>query len=206
MENFNELALNWDAEPRRQDRAYAVAGEMRRVIADMHMMEGFEYGCGTGILSFCLQQNLKKIWLGDSSEGMLQVLQDKIKIHGITNMEPLKIDLTTDKLPDHKFDLIYTLMTLHHIIDTKGIIEAFYELLSPEGYLCIADLEKEDGSFHDKDFEGHNGFDRSELSQILAAAGFEIRENMICYNNIKKSSSGEDKVYPIFLIICQKMP
>ncbi len=204
MDNFNELAQNWDAEPRRLERAKLVAGEMISAIPDISEMEGFEYGCGTGLLSFSLQQNLKKIWLGDSSEGMLQVLQDKIKKYGIDNMEPLKIDLTVDELPKHKFNLIYTLMALHHIIDIKSILETFYELLMPKGYLCICDLDKEDGTFHEEDFVGHLGFDRSELSEMLTKSGFEILSNKICYDNIKKSSTGEVKVYPLFLIVCRK--
>ncbi len=205
MENFNELALNWDAEPRRLERAKVVAGEIISSIPGMSELEAFEYGCGTGLLSMSLQQNLNKIWLGDSSEGMLKVLQDKIEKHGITNMKTLRIDLTTDELPKHKFDLIYTLMTLHHIMDTDSIIKAFHKLLRPAGYLCIADLDKEDGSFHEDDFTGHNGFDRIELTQLLIEAGFEIISDKICYNNIKKSSSGENRGYPMFLIICRKM-
>ena len=39
-------------------------------------------------------------------------------------------------------------MTLHHIPDTNGILNKFHALLEPNGYLLVADLEKEDGSFH----------------------------------------------------------
>ena len=47
-----------------------------------------------------------------------------------------------------RFDLVYTLMTLHHIPDTAKILGSFQALLQPGGVLCIADLDKEDGSFH----------------------------------------------------------
>ena len=46
-------------------------------------------------------------------------------------------------------------------------------LLAPDGRLCIADLDHEDGSFHGEDFTGHHGFRRPELADQLAAAGFD---------------------------------
>jgi hypothetical protein len=54
---------------------------------------------------------------------MHEVLQEKIDQNAITNMMPLYIDLLKDPLPDEKFDLIYSLMTMHHIIDTENILE-----------------------------------------------------------------------------------
>ena len=57
------------------------------------------------------------------------------------------------------FDLIYTLMVLHHVGDVETIIRKFRGLLNPGGYLAIADLYSEDGSFHGEGFSGHMGFD-----------------------------------------------
>lgn len=41
-------------------------------------------------ISFSLHKYLKNIILGDSSEGMLSVLEKKIQKNNITNMKPLK--------------------------------------------------------------------------------------------------------------------
>ncbi|PKP37323.1 MAG: class I SAM-dependent methyltransferase, partial [Bacteroidetes bacterium HGW-Bacteroidetes-15] len=73
------------------------------------------------------------------------------------------------------------------------------------GYLCIADLVKEDGSFHSNldNFRDHNGFDRKELSEILTQNGFNVEYYNICYE-IEKSIGNEIKKYPLFLIICKK--
>ena len=110
-------------------------------------MTGFEYGCGTGLLSFNLQPHLKKITLADNSEGMLSVLKRKIRQNDLPNMLPIKIDLLEDAMPNENYDLIYTLMALHHIVETEKIIKQFHSLMKPGGYLCIADLEKEDGTY-----------------------------------------------------------
>lgn len=201
VENFDQLALNWDQESRRIQRAQAVAGEILREIPGISGMQGFEYGCGTGLLSFQLQPCLKKIWLADSSDGMLQILKQKIAAQGISNMEPLLLDLTVDELPEPamQIDLIYTLMTLHHVIDVDKVLSRFYELLAPEGILCIADLEKEDGSFHGKDFNGHNGFDTAELAETLHNIGFDNIKSSICYQTLNKG-----RQYPVFALFATK--
>ena len=165
MEDFNLKAANWDNEPRRIERAAVIAHEMIADIPDIKGMAGFEYGCGTGLLSFNLRSKLGKIVLGDSSEGMLEVLKQKISQNNVTNMETLNIDLEKDNLPDAEYDLIYTLMTLHHILDLDKVINEFYKALKPDGYLCIADLDQEDGTFHGDGFIGHNGFNRDEIGQ-----------------------------------------
>ena len=127
-------------------------------------MTALEYGCGTGLVSFALQPQLGHITLADSSTGMLAVLREKIAAGNIQNMTPVQLDLITDPLPAERYQLIYTLLTLHHIPDTDKILRAFYQLLDSSGYLCVADLDKEDGTFHEDEFHGHLGFDREELS------------------------------------------
>jgi hypothetical protein len=58
VENFDELALTWDNDPRRAERAKVVAEEIIKAIPDLDKMQGFEYGCGTGLLSLNLQSHM----------------------------------------------------------------------------------------------------------------------------------------------------
>ncbi len=203
MENFNEKALNWDNEPRRLERARGIADNIRNALPCLQHMNGLEYGCGTGLLSFELQKDFSEITLADNSEGMLDVVKQKIAVSNIRNMTPKLLDLTRSSM-DEKFDVIYTLMTLHHILDIGKIISKFRKLLNPSGYLCIADLAEEDGSFHGKDFIGHKGFKREYLMGILNRFGFKELCWKICYNNLKRFEDGTEKSYPIFLLIVQK--
>lgn len=203
-ENFDKLALTWDNEPRRIERAQAVAREIINTIPNLSEMSGFEYGCGTGLLSFNLQPYLKYITLGDNSDGMLMVLKEKIQNANIENMTPLNVDLTKDKMPNIKSDLAYTLMTMHHIENIDDVIKAFYTILNPGGYLFIADLEEEDGSYHEKEFVWHNGFNRKELSRIIKSNGFKIISDKICYEIIKKYNIDQERKYPVFIMIAQK--
>jgi ubiquinone/menaquinone biosynthesis C-methylase UbiE len=201
MTDFDSRAKDWDEVPGRVERANAVAAAIREQVALSREMKALEYGCGTGLLSFALQAELGTITLADSSSGMLEVLREKIARGGITNMSPLRLDLAVDPVPAERFDLVYTLMTLHHIPDTAKILGSFHDLLQPCGVLCISDLDKEDGSFHshEPDFAGHNGFERAGLGRELEEAGFTNVRFNTCYSLIK-----DGRAFALFLAVAEK--
>ena len=118
-------------------------------------------------------------------------------------MKPVLLDLAVDPLPVDRFHLIYTLMTLHHIPQVNLVLQAFSNLLEPEGWLCIADLDQEDGSFHDATFTGHNGFERAALGARLTSLGFlEVRFDTAYL--MRKIIAGLPHEYPVFLATCLK--
>lgn len=201
--HFDVNAATWDADPAKQARALAVAREIRNQVPLSPQMHALEYGCGTGLLSFALQPRLGRISLADSSEGMLTVLNEKILVSRIENMRPLKLDLVTDPLPHERYDLIYTLMTFHHIEDTAALLRSLHTVLAPSGYLCVADLDAEDGSFHGQGFDGHNGFDRRELAAKAESAGFRKPAFTTAFRMSKGEGSAQ-REYPVFLMVAQK--
>jgi ubiquinone/menaquinone biosynthesis C-methylase UbiE len=202
--NFDEKANEWDT-PEKQERAENIANAIRSNVPLSKEMSAFEYGCGTGLLSFELREEIGLITLADDSEGMLEVLREKIKIKSLEDMRPVKVNLSTDPLPDERFDLIYTMMTLHHIPDTQQILSQFYELLNSSGYLCIADLDKEDGSFHGPDADVHKGFGRKELASLAEKTGFTNVEFSTAYNlEHEINEQGETKMFPVFLMAAKK--
>jgi SAM-dependent methyltransferase len=204
MTNFDERAKDWDSDPKKVERARVTADAIRNAIPLSINMSALEYGCGTGLLSFALQADLDQITLADTSQGMLDVLAEKIATAGVTNMRPVKLDLATDPLPAERFQLTYSLMTLHHIPDAKGILGKFHALLEPGGFLLIADLDKEDGSFHtDGTTDVHLGFECSELQGWVEAAGFDNIRFSTAYI-ITKKIEGEEKTFPVFLLSARK--
>jgi hypothetical protein len=80
-------------------------------------------------------------------------------------------------------------------------------MLNPGGYLCIADLVTEDGSFHSEhpDFDGHNGFDCYEIQIYLINNGFKIDYYKTCYKITKTVNNSETKQFPVFLVIGKKI-
>lgn len=203
MTTFDQKAATWDSDPRRAERARAVAEGIRASVPLHPGMAALEYGCGTGLLSFALRESLGPITLADSSLGMLAVLAEKIAAGSIRNMTPLRLDLAIDPLPNERFQLIYTLMALHHVADTAKLFEGFYTLLEAQGFLCIADLDKEDGSFHGPGFPGHKGFDRGELRELAGQIGFREIEFRTVFYVTKELEVGK-KEFPVFLMTARK--
>ncbi|MBS1228200.1 MAG: Methyltransferase type 12 [Proteobacteria bacterium] len=202
--NFDSRAKTWDDDPMKTARAEAVAREIRAQVTLTPQMSALEYGCGTGLLSFALREQFKHLTLADSSSGMLAVLEGKIASGAIANMTALKLDLASDPLPRERFDLIHSLMTLHHIDDTDALLHALYALLKSPGYLCLADLDSEDGSFHGADFHGHRGFDRETLRRQASDAGFRNIRFTTVFTIRKAVASGGEKDFPVFLLVAEK--
>lgn len=203
--SFDHKAGDWDANPMHVERANAIAECMRQQAHLTPSMHGFEFGCGTGLLSFALRDAFGKITLADTSSGMLDVLRDKIAAAGIVNMRPLRIDLTADALPAERYDVVYSAMTLHHIPDTRRILEVWREILAEGGTLCIADLDAEDGSFHEDDDETdvHLGFARDALQTLAEACGYDQVRFCTAYT-VKKLRGGVLRDYPVFLMTARK--
>ena len=202
--DFDAKAKTWDSDPVKQERALAVAAALRQRVPLSRDWRALEYGCGTGLLSFALHAELSQITLADSSPGMLAILAEKITAAGLTHLHPLALDLLTDPPPAGRYDLIYTLMTLHHVAELERLLRAFHGLLRAGGWLGIADLDREDGSFHGGGFAGHHGFDRTALGAQLADAGFGEVDFSTCYVMQKATDRGM-REYPLFLAVAARM-
>ena len=196
MTNFDERAKDWDADPMKVERARIVADAIRSALPLRPEMTALEYGCGTGLLSFFLRTEFASITQADTSQGMLDVLSGKIKAAGVANMFPVRLDLGTDPLPVVRFHVLYSLMTLHHIPDTDGILQKFQAVLEPGGWLALADLDREDGSFHCSEVtDVHHGFAREKLQAQVEAAGFRD----VAFRTVFEIPKG-GRVYPVFLM------
>jgi len=197
--DFDTRAATWDEDPVKHERAAAVAAGIRQRLALTAATRVLDYGCGTGLLGLLLQPYVGPLTLADSSAGMLAVLKAKIAGAGLSDVHAVTLDLDSDPLPAERFDLIVTLMTLHHIADTDRILRDFRSLLRAGGHLCVADLDAEDGSFHGPDFNGHKGFDREALARRVRDAGFATVDFTTVYRMHKPTDHGQVE-FPIFLM------
>jgi ubiquinone/menaquinone biosynthesis C-methylase UbiE len=204
MTNFDKHAKDWDSDPMRTERALAVADLIRSTLPLKKSMTALEYGCGTGLLSFFLRDNFFSITLADTSSGMLDILSEKIKSANVYNMHPVKLDLLSDPITAVRFNIVYSLMTLHHIRQIDTVLQKFHSLIISGGWLCIADLDTEDGSFHgDTETGVHKGFERSALQKQIEDAGFQNVKFTTAYN-ITKTVNGIEKVFPVFLMTAKR--
>lgn len=171
-ERFDAKAATWDADPAKIAQAEQIAAAITTAVPLDRSMRLLEYGAGTGLVTQALAPSVGTLTLADNSAGMRTVIQTKIEAGALPSAQVWDLDLQTQQAPAETFDLIVTSLVLHHVRDLEAVLAGFAELLASGGYLCIADLDAEDGSFHDHDFDGHHGFDRDELSASMTAAGF----------------------------------
>jgi len=203
MNEFDEKAATWDDDPKKVERALKIAKTLQRYFKGKSFKKGLEYGSGTGLLGFQLADMIKEITLMDQSSEMIKIAKKK-QSPSFKKITALQYDLLTDPLPNEKYDFIVTLLTMHHIEDTETILRKFNTLLNDGGILAIIDLEKEDGSFHDYDFDGHLGFEKKKLETQLKEAGLKPSDYFTIYTIRKESRQTDSKEYPLFISIAEK--
>ncbi|MCX6179921.1 MAG: class I SAM-dependent methyltransferase [Chlorobiales bacterium] len=208
-DKFNREASQWDENPQRRAVALEVAKAIIAATNPKNTMSALEFGCGTGLVTMEIAPLVKSLAAIDTSREMLFVLKEKIRTSGIENIEVSSTNLSSPSesaFNEKSFDLIYSSMTLHHIDDTAGFIIRIANLLSPGGIVALADLDLEDGFFHDDPLEKvHHGFDREALTDLLKAAGLEPLSFETIYTFNKTNRSGVAAVYPVFLVTANKI-
>lgn len=202
MNEFDIKAAGWDSNPMHTERSKAVAGHIRKLIPLRKDMQALEFGAGTGTTSLFLADSLGSITMMDSSPVMVEKMKEKISEGMIPDLKAICFDLEKQEF-DGKFDLIFTQMVLHHVSDTDSIILKFSRLLNPGGYIAIADLYSEDGSFHGMDFTGHKGFDPGKLGIILQKHKFGNISHGKCFTIEKETKEHGKAKFDIFILTAQ---
>lgn len=204
MNEFDIKAAVWDSNLMHVDRAGTIAGRILTRIPLNPSMKALEYGAGTGLASFFLRDSLKEVAMMDNSPEMVRIMNEKVNSSGSANLKAVCLDLEKNELNNENFDLIFTIMVLHHVSDVGLITKKFFRILNPGGYIAIADLYPEDGSFHGNGFTGHKGFDPEALSSLLKNHGFSDISHEKSYVINKKVSGSETKQFDVFLLTAKK--
>ncbi|MDQ1325890.1 MAG: hypothetical protein QG564_1014 [Campylobacterota bacterium] len=172
IDHFKTKSKSWDMNSRRVQNAKSIAEFIVKNIKLSKNMEIVDFGAGTGLLSYFVAPYVGKIIAIDNSPSMLEKFKEK-HTDFACDTEVFEGDLY-EIYPERKFDGIVSSMTMHHIEKISALFSIFYETLKTDGFIAIADLDTEDGTFHD-DSTGvfHRGFDRQILKETAKKAGFK---------------------------------
>lgn len=204
---FNQAAATWDDNPVRVALARAVGEAVLGAVHPSSDLDVLDYGCGTGLVGLYLLPHVQSVTGADSSTGMLDVLQMKIRSQHFEGMRTLCLDLQRDPLPVDRYHLVVASMAMHHIADTARVLADFYRLLHPGGWLCVADLDTEPGLFHDSAVAAgvqHLGFDRAKFKANVARIGFVDVQDVTAHTIRKPVHTGGERDFPAFLITARK--
>lgn len=193
-DHFADKSKSWDMNSKRVQNAKSIADNIIQDIELDKDMKIMDFGVGTGLLSYFIAPHIKKIVAVDNSPSMLDVFKDK-KDEFDCETEILELDLSTQDI-DFKLDGIISSMTIHHLEDTKDLLEKFYNMLNKDGFISLADLDEEDGTFHsDNTGVYHYGFSRDELHKIATDIGYRD----ISFKTVSKISKPHNE-FSIFLM------
>jgi ubiquinone/menaquinone biosynthesis C-methylase UbiE len=203
---FEKAAVIWDKDPGRVQMAQAIADAMITALKPNGKELVMDYGTGTGNIALRIVPHVHRIIAVDSSKGMLDVLQEKLSHDRISTVEIREWSIGKDPALLPHFDIIVSSMTMHHVRDTAGAARAFYSMLIPGGRIAIADLDLDNGEFHETPgIAEHEGIDRKYLQQVFEKAGFDS-VRFLEAATIQKTSSHTGKLrdFTIFLMTAQR--
>jgi ubiquinone/menaquinone biosynthesis C-methylase UbiE len=205
--DFNKDAATWDENPGRVKMANNIANTILAAISLNSSMNVLDFGCGTGLLTMRLQPLVGSIMAVDSSAGMLEVLNQKIESQNIVNIKTQHLDIEKGDILEGVYDLIVSSMTLHHVKEIKPLIDQFNKITASNGYICIADLDPDNGLFHG---EGNNqgvfhfGFERDTIQRTLKESGFDNIEFQTAAEIVRFVPGGM-RPFTIFLVTGQRL-
>ncbi len=200
--DFNTLSINLDTESQIK-RAEAISAEIESYLGS-GPLEIMEFGCKTGLISFHLKNKKANFLLVDSSDEMINTIEQKIKDSNQTNFKTFCGNLN-DLETETKFDVIYTSMVLHQTEDVQSTVNLMSHYLKPNGKLIIVDLLPNDGTFHQqtKDFKGHHGFSIKEMKSYLENANLDNISGRKFYSSYKMIGE-TNHPYSLFSIYATK--
>lgn len=195
---FEHKAQRYEDEVKRVDNVQNIADAILQNITYTQTMKLMDFGSGTGLLTSKIAPFVQKITAVDMSKSMNEVLKTKLE-NFPCELDIIELDLSQHTI-DEKFDGIVSSMTIHHVEDILALFKKFYAMLVEGGTIALADLDKEDGSFHQEDTGVfHFGFDRDEFLQTAKDAGFK-NLNIELVSVVSKPYGN----YPIFLLTGEK--
>jgi len=197
MSSFDTKANEWDKKDVRVNGAKTIADAIKKQILLTPEMEVLDFGAGTGLLGFEIAKDVKQVYGVDTSKKMLEELQKKNS--SACFIKTYHQDILQNPI-EKEFDGVVSSMTLHHIADLDKFFTTIFQNIKKGGFLALADLEEEDGTFHsDNTGVHHFGFAPQTLLKAAKHAGFH-NINIQNINTIQKPHNN----FGVFLLTARK--
>lgn len=203
--NFDADAPKWDQNPARRVLTMAIVEGIRARVPLQRDWRLMDYGAGTGVVALALSGDVAHVLAVDSSAGMLEALRAKAIASGVPNVQEQLADLEAGDEIAGPFEAIVSSMTLHHIHDPGMLIGKLTGLLAPGGWLAVADLDEEPGTFHPNPAGvHHHGFGADAMRVLFEGAGLTEVEVAPLHTVTRPVADGSMQDFVVLLSTGQK--
>lgn len=94
-----------------------------------------DFGCGTGIITLEIADDVKEIHAIDISSKMIETIKRKASERKIENIDCAQATIFDERFKRESFDVILAFSVLHYVEDAQKGMQRINELLKPEGLL-----------------------------------------------------------------------
>ncbi len=131
---WNKIAKNYDSQV---ESKYSETYDDTIEITKKHLKTTdvvLDYGCGTGITTVELEENVRKIYAIDISENMISIARDEAGKKGISNVEFDAEDIYNERVSKGSpFDVIMAFNVLYFLTDIDNVLKRIHDLPKPAG-------------------------------------------------------------------------
>lgn len=168
-DKFEMIANKYDT-PERIEIAKVCSDAIRSYLVDAKSKTAIDFGCGTGLVGMNLLNEFHSVLFLDSSQNMINEIEQKIADFNIHNAEILCFDIEKERPSNLQADYIFMAQVLLHIPDVEFVLSRLFDVLNEGGHLLIVDFNKNEKVVSDI---VHNGFNPEELTDMMTKIGYK---------------------------------
>ena len=176
-DKFEMIAKIYDT-PERVQIARVSSDAIREYLVDAKSKNAIDFGCGTGLVGINLLSDFNCMLFLDTSQNMIDQIKQKISGFNLQKATTLCFDFEKDSLSDIQADYIFMAQVLLHINDIELVLSRLFNVLKKTGHLLIVDFDKNEKIVSDM---VHNGFNQSELTEIMKKIGYKNIQSKTFY-------------------------
>jgi ubiquinone/menaquinone biosynthesis C-methylase UbiE len=142
-----------------------------------------EVAAGTGLMTSAIAPRAQRVVATDYADNMLEILRERMKSAGISNVEAVHRDIYALGYPSGSFDVVVAGNVLHLVPDFQRALDALGHVLRPGGKLITPTFVHDETALawvvsrvlaHVLGQPMHRRFTAASLRQALEQRGFRI--------------------------------
>ncbi len=131
---WDKMANNYDYEEKKDEQIYLkIIDKTKKYLKTSDIV--LDYGCGTGLISNEIADNVKVIHAIDISSKMIENAKGKADGRKIENIYFAHTTIFDERYKRGSFDVILVFYILHLLEDTPKVMQRINELLRPGGLI-----------------------------------------------------------------------